>query len=231
MTNEQPAPKKSIWKSKWLWIGIAAIIVIGGIANLVSPSDDTPTADGAKNSTAASAEDTIAVPDVAGMSGSEAEAAIKDAGLARPTLDAGDDVALDGDNWTATGTTPAAGEKVAATERVTITVERSQEWLAEEAAKEEKLAAAKAAAEPDAPIAGVDAQTFCEDWATAEFDYGVEFNRITQMYANEATDDGWYIKVGADITNDFGATAKDQTIECHMSGTNADPVMDDFLYY
>lgn len=228
MTTEQQAPKKSIWKSKWLWITIGVIVAISVIGNIINPPDDT--ADTETETEAAPAIATVAVPDVAGLPADEARAALADAGFA-VTFDAGDEAVFDATNWAAVSTTPQSGTDAEEASEVTVTVERSEEWLAEEAAKQKEAEEHAAVRAPDAPIHSSSAHAFCEEYAIAQFPYGIKFHRLAQVFADEKTDTGWYYKLGADITNEFGAKAKDRNIECHMSGTNEAPVMDNFLAY
>ncbi|MGO1467572.1 MAG: PASTA domain-containing protein [Microbacterium gubbeenense] len=285
MTTEQQTPdpqqttKKSIWKSKWLWIPVGVVVAIGAIGNLINPPDESTDAE------AEAAIATVPVPDVTGLLAHQAQAELTDAGFT-VTFDAGDDVVFNASNWAAVSTDPQAGTDTEEASAVIVVVERSEAWLAEEAAEhkadeekaqkkadeesadqkvEEEEAAEQSAAEapankkadtevdeqqaeeqaaqkrndeeaaaaraPGAPIQGSDAHRFCEEYAIAQFPYGVNFHRITQTFADEKTDTGWYYKLGADITNQFGAKQKGMNIECHMSGTNEAPAMDDFLAY
>ena len=219
-TTETPA-KKPIWKKKWFWIAIAAIIVVGVIANLVDPPEKKD------------------VPDVVGKPAAEAQAELEDAGFEVKTSGViGDDVAT----FDVDSTTPAAGEQVNADDpRVTLNLVENEERAAaadaaEKEAKEKKAAEDKAAAEKSAadhaaaPLEAVEAQVFCDSYAQLQFPYGVKLHTIAGKLAEEQTAEGWYMKFEADITNEYGAE-RSSNIECHMSGTNGSPTMDDFLAY
>lgn len=202
--------------------------MIGAIGNALGGGKTEPARTAAPSSSAAPAE-AIIIPDVAGKPGSEAEKLLVEAGFLVERDGAGE-VVVKADNWDAKGTTPAAGEKSEKGGKVTLHMVRATERLAAEAAAL-KAANEKSAADAAAkPLEAVQAQVFCEDYAKREFPYGVKLHTFAGKLAEQKTEAGWYLKFEASITNEFGAK-RDSNVECHMSGTNGTPVMDDFVAY
>lgn len=225
------APKKSIWKNKWLWIVIGAVVLLGIIINLVNP---TPK---------------VAVPDVAGMTAIEAIETIESAGFrAQLKNEADDRTVSNGADFDAVGTDPTAGSEAPEGDRITIIVTEATGRLEAEAAERERIAAeeeaqkqaereaakaeseARIAERAAAPLDVVDAQAFCTLYSERQFTYGGKLHTVLGRLAEEQTETGWYMKFEATINNAFGAEQK-ANVECHMSGTNGAPVMDDWLAY
>lgn len=228
-TPVQQKTQKPWYMKWWVWL-IAAILVIGGIGAIFNPAP------------------TVAIPDVAGMPAEDAKSALSDLGF-KTEFDGGEDaIVISGADWDATGTDPAAGGEAREGARITIfvveaTARLAAEQEAKEQAKAEEAAAREAerakAAEEAAAAAAVlaaepanysTAQQLCDAFATVEFPYGVKMHWIAERYAADQTETGWFLKVGATVTNAFNAERK-FNVECHVSGTNGAPVMDDFLYY
>lgn len=222
--STRTAPSKSpIWKNKWAWL-VAALVVLGIIITIGTLTEEPDSAPDAAGTPAA--EDLSAVPDVAGMPADEARDAISDAGfIAR--LDGGEEVVVNASNWDAVDTTPAAGAEIKAGETVTINVVRAEERLAEEREATQRAAEERA----NGPIGATEAQGFCSLYAEEQLPYGVDMHWIMGKLAEEETENGWFLKVEADVTNEYGAEQSGMNIECHVSGTNNAPVMDEFLVY
>lgn len=226
MTQEQT---KKPWYKKWWVIAIAAIIVIGVISSIINPAPK------------------IAIPDLAGTPANEASESLKDLGF-RVSLQNDERPVISGTDFDVESSTPAAGEEVREGSKVTLHVAEATERLAAEAAeaervKEEEAAKkeaerleaeqkrkAEAAEQAAGPVLYESARELCEAYANIEFPYGVKMHWLLERLANEQTESGWYLKVGATVTNAFNAE-RSYNVECHVSGTNGSPVMDDFVYY
>lgn len=224
----QPKMKKPWYMKWWVWL-IAGLLLIGVISNLVNPAEK------------------IAVPDVSGLTAVEAKAKLEDAGL-RASVEQEGRFSAGGDRFDAVDTDPAAGEEVSAGSKVILNVAEATERLeaeqaaADEAAAKEKAereaerakaeeeARAKAAESAAQPLSEDNARPYCLDYADNSFPYGIKVHYMMGVLAEKETDTGWFMKYEATITNEFGAK-RDANIECHMSGTNGAPVMDDFLAY
>lgn len=223
-----PKTKKPWYMKWWVWL-IAAIVVIGGIGNLVNPAPK------------------IEVPDLLGKPAAEATDELRELGFT-VTLKNGDQSVFQGDDYDVESSDPAAGSEAREGSKITLYVVEATERLAAEAAeaervkleeqakKEAELAAqkeaneAKAAEYAAAPVSQEVSQMLCDLYAENEFPYGVKMHWIMERYADTQTESGWFLKVGATVTNAFNAERK-YNVECHVSGTNGAPVMDDFLYY
>lgn len=221
--------KKPLLKKWWLW-AIVAVVVIGAASAIAGGGKQTAADPAASTKSATeSPAATTEVPAVAGKPGKDASKLLEDAGF-RVERDGGKETVIALGNWDATGTTPAAGEKAEPGSTVKLHLTRATERLAAEQAALEaanKKAAADAAAKP---LDDIHAQTFCENYAKVQFPYGVKLHTVAGKLAEEKTEAGWYMKYEASITNEFGAK-RDSNVECHMSGTNGTPVMDDFVAY
>ncbi|MBP2435903.1 hypothetical protein [Microbacterium amylolyticum] len=213
--------KKPFWKKPIAW-GIATAVVLAGIISAGVASEN----DGSESSVAA--DSTIEVPVVAGLPGDEARDLLRDAGFS-VSGDGGDETPVAYANWDATGTTPAGTAEEGSA--VTLHLVRADERLAAEKEAQE-AEREKEREERDAqPVDGTIAQSLCEQTADREFPYGVKLHWIMDKLADEQTDDGWYLKVGATVTNEFGAEQSGVNVECHVGGTVGNPVMESFLAY
>jgi hypothetical protein len=74
--------------------------------------------------------------------------------------------------------------------------------------------------------------TACDQRGEQEFPYGFDAHWVLGLITNEYLPDSdeWYYKVEADVTNEYGA---EQTVnvECYVTGTEEAPVVNDFIYY
>ncbi|WP_449282214.1 PASTA domain-containing protein [Leucobacter sp.] len=229
--TEQTA-KKSIWKNKWFWIAIGGLFVLGLILNALGygkTDDAKPAAAEQSTATETAAVEEIEIPDVAGLPGNEARETLSNLGL-MVQYDGGDEAVVAASNWDATGTDPAAGTSVAAGSTVTLQLVRADERLAAEKKDREAETAAREADYAATPLEAVEAQVFCENYSELQFPYGVKLHTVMGKLAEEQTEAGWYMKFEATVTNEFNAERK-MNVECHMSGTNGAPAMDDFLAY
>ncbi|MEB4615993.1 PASTA domain-containing protein [Leucobacter sp. M11] len=231
MTENPSVPPKNQkpWYMKWwVWL-LAALVLIGGISNLMDPPPK------------------VAVPEVSGLPAVEAVAKLEEAGLRVSIAEAGK-YSAGGKHFDAVDTDPAGGESVRSGSKVTLNVTKATARLAaeeeeakraaaeEEATREaeraiaEEEARAKAAQSAVQPLSEDNARPFCLEYADQSFPYGIKVHYVMGVLAEEKTDSGWYMKYKATITNEYGAK-RDSNIECHMSGTNGSPAMDDFLAY
>lgn len=227
----QPKTTKTTkpWYMKWwVWL-IAAVVILGAIGNLVNPAPK------------------VEIPELTGLPAAEASEQLKELGF-KVSMKSPERTVLVGDDYDVESSDPAAGDEAAEGSRVTLNVVEATERLAEEAAeaerikeeeaeaKEAKRAEETAAREAEAaeraaqPLNEDNARPFCLAYADQMFPYGIKVHYIAGVLAEEETETGWYMKYTADITNEYGAKRK-SNIECHMSGTNGSPVMDDFLAY
>ncbi|MCR2809261.1 MULTISPECIES: Ltp family lipoprotein [unclassified Microbacterium] len=147
-TMLEAPPKK---KRKWPWIvgGVAgAFILVGIIGSLNGGGDDEAVAE-KKPAAVVQTEEAVeevaaAVPDVLTLTAKQASALIENAGLV-VEFSAASGVVLDQDNWTVTGTIPAAGSELKAGDTVVVTVVKTAEL--------NKAAEPAKPAEPVAPAA------------------------------------------------------------------------------
>lgn len=221
---QQPAPqKKSIWKNKWFWIIIGAVMVIGVIGNALGLGAQP----NAATAPAAPAVAQIEVPDVVGMAGNDAEKLLRDRGF-MIERDGGAEAVVATSNWDVTATDPSAGTKADKGSTIKVTFARAADRLAAEQAARDAATAERNAA----PIEATEAQAFCDNYATLMFPYGVKMHWVMGKLAEEPREGGgWFLKVEATVTNEYGAKQSGVNVECHVSGTNGAPQMDDFLYY
>jgi hypothetical protein len=75
------------------------------------------------------------------------------------------------------------------------------------------------------------AQVACDNYANQQFPYGYRPHWIVGVLAEEIQNDRWFLKVEADITDEYGAKAKGVNVECFVSGTAGAPVVDEFNAY
>ena len=62
--------------------------------------------------------------------------------------------------------------------------------------------------------------------------YPYGFKLKTSGTTTSAQDENtWFIKGTCNITNEYKAKAKDLTFECKVTGTNENPVVNDFMIY
>jgi len=218
------AERSPFWKRKWFWAVIAAVIAVGVIGQLLGLTGNKSSPASAPTATAA----LVSVPDLTGLPGDQAAEQLKALNL-EYKFDGGEKNVWEKANWDVTSTDPAAGKQVP--EGTIVTVHVSQDRLEKERAQMAQETRERIAAEEAAPIDLQTAKNACDTTADREFPYGVKLHWITGKLAEQKTEVGWFLKVTATVTNMYGAKQKDVNVECHVSGTNGSPLMDDFLAY
>lgn len=72
----------------------------------------------------------------------------------------------------------------------------------------------------------------CRDYGKSKYPYGFTVHYIMGVIAEEAEDsDTWFLKATCDVTNEYGATARDRVVECRVTGTTNNPQVIDFTVY
>lgn len=115
----QPKTTKPWYMKWWVWL-IAAVVILGGIGNLVNPAPK------------------VEMPDLTGLPAAEASEQLKELGF-KVTLKSPERTVLVGDDYDVESSDPAAGKEVAEGSRVTLNVVEATERLAAEAAEEERV--------------------------------------------------------------------------------------------
>jgi hypothetical protein len=122
-------------------------------------------------------------------------------------------------NWTVDAQDPAAGATAQPGAKVTLTAS--------------KPAATSAAPDPnDVTPSGLDfqhAMSACDQAGKAQYPYGWNANFITDG-THMVQDGKMFWKAGVDITNALG-TKGHFTVECLVSGTNDEPVVESLITY
>lgn len=81
-------------------------------------------------------------------------------------------------------------------------------------------------------LSPTNAQSACNQYGDKMYPYGFKMHSITGKLAEEAKDEHtWFFKFLVDITNANGATAKNQNMECSVTGTSQNPEVIQFLVY
>jgi hypothetical protein len=71
----------------------------------------------------------------------------------------------------------------------------------------------------------------CTLYGESQYPYGFKIQIATGMLAEEPYDDNtWFLKATCVVTNAYG-TKQNATVECRVSGTTANPVVDYFVVY
>jgi hypothetical protein len=72
----------------------------------------------------------------------------------------------------------------------------------------------------------------CRDYGKKKYPYGFTVHYTLGVITEEAQDsDTWFLKATCDVTNQYGATARNLTVECHVTGTTDNPQVVDFIVY
>ena len=122
-SEEKPTKRKRPWYLRWwAWV-IYLFVLIGVVGSLAGLGGDPNEESTAPTPTQA----VIAVPDVAGQSGDEAQTALSALGLSADFLSDDGSAVLAPSNWTVVSTDPAAGAEVAEGATVTVNVTKPLE--------------------------------------------------------------------------------------------------------
>jgi hypothetical protein len=135
-------------------------------------------------------------------------------------LDADSGFVVVSKNWTVTAQDPSANTLAGSDITVTLKVTKTEDEQAP-------------ATPVEATSAGLElahAISACDQYGDNTFIYGFNGDWLIDRRAAEIQDDQWYLKAGANITNEFGAEAR-YTVECYVRGSNDNPSVVDFLYY
>jgi len=172
----------------------------------------------------------VTVPDLIGKPGDEANDQLKGLNLATDFTSPEGWVVMKS-NWDVVSMDPVPGSVVDEGTMITVTVKSALERLQQESDASDAQYEKRAAEAATLPIEEDYAMTFCDNYTEKEYPYGYSNHWILDKLAAEPrAEGGWYFKVGTTLTNAYGAEA-DMTLECHVSGTNGSPVMDQFLVY
>lgn len=73
----------------------------------------------------------------------------------------------------------------------------------------------------------------CRNYGKQQYPYGFKLHSLVGVLQEPTPIDEntWFYKATADITNAFGAKAKDQTMECKVTGTKENPQIVEFNVY
>lgn len=174
------------------------------------------------------------VPDVVGMTVSDAQTALMSDGYTATVTDENGAVSVDS-TLTVLSQDPAAGAdlKPYSGTPVKLTVPTTDKHTPTPAATE---TAEPAPSQTEQATAGglteTSAMTACDQYGEQQFPYGYDAHWVLGVLASEyqPDTDEWYFKVEADVTNEYNA---EQTIniECYVTGTEDAPVVNDFLAY
>ncbi|OQJ47269.1 PASTA domain-containing protein [Clavibacter sepedonicus] len=186
--------------------------------------------------TGCSAADPISVPDVSGMTGTEAKNTLENAGF-EVDLEADEGFVLDPANWEVVSQLPDAGDDAADGDTITLSVSKPEaEPVAEptpaatptEEAAPIAPAAPAVPAEPEALTSGM-AMTVCDRMGKEQAPYGWDADFILDGTRMQQ-DGGWFLKAGVDITNAYDAEGR-FTVECFVTGTEDSPTIETFNVY
>lgn len=228
MIDTNAKPKKPFYK-KW-WFYLIVILIALTIFGWVSTAKEKP----------------ITVPDVAGMTATQADTTLKTAGFNTITYETQDGERVKpSDKWDATKTIPAAGDTLKPSSELVVVVnddrvqaEKEAEEEARQAEKESEQAAKQAEeesrqAERDAKKAEKERQrhedwiksygwTLCETEAESQLGLKVEVDRAFGILNEEVTDgDTVHLKGYATVTNAAGAE-KRISLECTIRDPEGD---------
>ena len=74
------------------------------------------------------------------------------------------------------------------------------------------------------------AMAACNERGDQEFRYGYKPHWVLGLLAERIQNDQWFLKVQADVTNAYNATAS-VNVECYVTGTNEAPTVVEFFTY
>lgn len=201
------------------------------------------------------------MPDVVGMTYSEAEQALDEVWISTYDFDVTDKngsplvIASQGDSYIVDSQSIAPGTEVDVYDdgfSLTLVVSNPEVDAAvaeREAEKEAKKA--KEAAEADAvrqqqnDEEAENIAKWGEDYLRADaaiaamelygkemYPYGFELHTVMGKLAEEHEEDGsWFFKFTCDVTNEYGATEKDLNCEAQIAGTDSNPIVTYFEVY
>jgi hypothetical protein len=185
-----------------------------------------------------SAAEPITVPDVGGMTGTEATNTLENAGF-EVELEADRGFVLDASNWEVVSQLPDAGDDAADGDTITLSVSKPEAEVeptptpAPSAAPTTEPApvappAPAAPAEPEALTRGM-ATTVCDRMGKENAPYGWDADFLLDGTALEQNG-GWFLKAGVDVTNAYDAEGR-FTVECFVTGTEDAPNIEAFNVY
>lgn len=166
----------------------------------------------------------VALPDVTGQLGNEAQSALNAAGFTNLTWvsDNGQSV-FDVGNWKVTGTSPAAGTQLQTTEQVTVNVTRPEASTASPSTNPDSDAIDSAGA----PIL---AERGLQNYAAM---HGLKWRGdeyLGVLRSEQQADGSWSVKMSGKLTNAAGGTARTEA-EATVSGTMSNYNVTDMIIY
>lgn len=179
--------------------------------------------------------DVAAVPDVVGMTASDAQTELLSAGYTATVTDEDGKISVDS-TLTVLSQDPAAGAEVKPHSGTPVKLTVPTTDKPAPAPAETETAESEPSQTEQATTGGLKDDgtgwTACDQRGEQEFPYGFDAHWVLGLLATEyhADTDEWYFKVEADVTNENGA---EQTInvECYVTGTEEAPVVTDFIAY
>jgi hypothetical protein len=178
--------------------------------------------------------DVAAVPDVVGMTASDAQTELLSAGYTATVTDEDGKISVDS-TLTVLSQDPAAGAEVKpySGTPVKLTVPTTDKPTPTPAATETaEPAPSRTEQATTGGLTETYAMTACDQYGEQQFPYGYDAHWVLGVLASEyqPDTDEWYFKVEADVTNEYNA---EQTVnvECYVTGTEDAPVVNDFLAY
>lgn len=224
-----PAPrKKKPFYRRWWFIALVIVVALVVIGLATGGGGDQPAAQSAAQSGKATTTEAMLVPDVVGMKGDAAKAALVAAGITAPaTMEdaAGEEGVWDASNWTVTAQDPAAGTSAKPSTAVTLKVHHDTPEPASGASSD------SGPTENSQGLSNFTARQECADqWETAlKNQYPASKVKIHSTLGVLAEtlgdDDRWFIKMEASVDDNT------VDVECYVSGTEDDPVVEEGNVY
>lgn len=190
---------------------------------------------GGGSSTSEQSADSGSVPDVVGMTVSDAQAALLKEGYTGTVKDENGKLSVDS-TLTVLSQDPAAGADLEPYSGTPIKLTVPATATPTPTPAETETPESEPAETGQATTGGLKDDgtgwTACDQRGEQEFPYGFDAHWVLGLIASEYLPDSdeWYYKVEADVTNEYGA---EQTVnvECYVTGTEDAPVVNDFICY
>lgn len=242
--------KRPIWKKWWFWVlVVVALMLIGAVnggakdasttaAPTVTPSSSssaspkketsptstaktesspTPTVNAAE--LAKKALNTNAMTAVEQLQSNDALGEIKAENGTEMTIDRLKQDKSAGVEWLVTSATSSKG-------KVNLTLDTQANVQAKLAKEQEQKAL-------ESKLSSTSALAACRQYGKDMYPYGFKTHDIVGVIQPFTPKDAntWFYKATVDVTNMYGATAKDMTYECSVTGTTSNPQVVEFNVY
>lgn len=163
---------------------------------------------------------TATIPDVTGMSITDAKSKLNDAGFYSVDVkDMNGKAAFDGE---VQSQKPKAGKEASTSDQVELVVKSA----ADQAQEQQKQ-------QLEQKLSTTSALVACREYGKQLYPYGFKTHDIAGVIQDFTPSDEntWFYKATADVTNAFGAKQKGLTYECSVTGTTDAPQVVDFNVY